>query len=75
MQCTPARGATAATAEPAMQDGQQSGAPPSSLAGGGVGRGGDAAARACTARAAAAGAHLQRMLQAGHFTKPDAIVR
>ena len=73
--CTAGGSATAAMAAVAMPQAQQPAAPPNSPSTDGTIRSGAAAVRVSTARAAAAGAHLQRMLQAGHYTKPDAIVR
>jgi hypothetical protein len=66
---------TSAMAVVAMPEAQQPAPPPNSPSTDGLTRSGGAAARVSSARATAAGAHLQRMLQAGHYTKPDAIVR
>jgi hypothetical protein len=73
--CTAERVDASDMAAVALPEAQQPGPPPNSPAPSGTGHGGGAAARVSSACAAAAGAHLQRMLQAGHYTKPDAIVR
>jgi hypothetical protein len=73
--CTAGRIVTSSMTAVAMPQAQQPAAPHNSPSVDGSIRSGGAAVRVSTARAAAAGAHLQRMLQAGHYTKPDAIVR
>lgn len=59
-----AAGAAARAAARAQQPDRSS-----ATAAGGMLDGGSTAARAAGARASAAGAHLQRMLQAGHYVK------
>lgn len=73
--CTARRIGTSSVAAVAMPQAPQPAAPPNSPSMDGTTRSGGAAAQVSSARAAAAGAHLQRMLQAGHYTKPDAVVR
>lgn len=73
--CMAGRIDTSSVAAVAMPQAQQQAAPPNSPSMDCTTRSGGAAARVSSARAAAAGAHLQRMLQAGHYTKPDDIVR